>query len=262
LQLKEGALCLRQPIGFIFMANCESFAMGSSSTGTSIRPRVTSGFYPLAVIPNTGEISAPSKAITEVRRISHDLRPALLDDLGLPAALEHIGNELAERSGLSSTRLISYHFAGRDELMASTVAHAYQQLREHVGERLAAAAGPRAQLAAYIRAVVEFVAQHRIAMRALALIFVGFRDEFGDSRVYDTRSDQRAIGAVEQILRDGQESGAFRTFDPFIMGSVIQRSVDGLGFLLETQPDLDLGAYADELVETFDLATRRGDGAV
>ena len=46
------------------------------------------------------EITALSKAITEVRRISHDLRPALLDDLGLPAALEHIGNELAERSGL------------------------------------------------------------------------------------------------------------------------------------------------------------------
>jgi two-component system, NarL family, sensor kinase len=46
------------------------------------------------------EISALSRAIGEVRRISHDLRPALLDDLGLPAALEHIGNELAQRSGL------------------------------------------------------------------------------------------------------------------------------------------------------------------
>jgi len=46
------------------------------------------------------EIASLSKAITEVRRISHDLRPALLDDLGLPAALEHLGNELAERSGL------------------------------------------------------------------------------------------------------------------------------------------------------------------
>jgi two-component system NarL family sensor kinase len=46
------------------------------------------------------EISALSKAIGEVRRISHDLRPALLDDLGLPAALEHIGNELEQRSGL------------------------------------------------------------------------------------------------------------------------------------------------------------------
>ena len=47
------------------------------------------------------ELAALSKAIGEVRRISHDLRPALLDDLGLPAALEHIGNELAERSGLA-----------------------------------------------------------------------------------------------------------------------------------------------------------------
>jgi hypothetical protein len=34
--------------------------------------------------------------------------------------------------------------------------------------------------------------------------------------------------------------------------------VDGLPFLLETRPDLDLGAYADELVETFDIATRAG----
>jgi two-component system NarL family sensor kinase len=47
------------------------------------------------------EIAALSMAIGEVRRISHDLRPALLDDLGLPAALEHIGNELAARSGLT-----------------------------------------------------------------------------------------------------------------------------------------------------------------
>ncbi len=46
------------------------------------------------------EIAALSQAIGEVRRISHDLRPALLDDLGLPAALEHIGNDLAERSGV------------------------------------------------------------------------------------------------------------------------------------------------------------------
>ncbi|HEY9067475.1 MAG TPA: cache domain-containing protein [Burkholderiaceae bacterium] len=46
------------------------------------------------------EIAALSTAIGEVRRISHDLRPALLDDLGLPTALEHIGEELARRSGM------------------------------------------------------------------------------------------------------------------------------------------------------------------
>jgi AcrR family transcriptional regulator len=164
--------------------------------------------------------------------------------------------KIAERGGLSSTRLISYHFAGRDELMAATVAHVYQQLGDHLNERVAAAAGARAQLAAYLRASVEFVAGHRTVMQAMASIFLGFRDEFG-GRSYDSGEDQRAIGAVEQILRRGQEDGVFRTFDPFVLGSLVQRSVDGLAFLLEARPDLDLGGYAEELVETFDIATRR-----
>jgi AcrR family transcriptional regulator len=164
--------------------------------------------------------------------------------------------KIAERSGMSSTRLISYHFAGREELMGATVAQVYQQLREHIDERLAMAAGPRAQLAAYIRAVVEFIAGHRIAMQALTSIFLNFQDDFGRSRSYDADTDERVIGAVEQILLRGQREGAFRGFDAFIMGSLIQRSVDGLPFLLETRPDLDLDAYAEELVETFDIATR------
>jgi two-component system NarL family sensor kinase len=35
-------------------------------------------------------------SLVEVRRISHRLRPALLDTLGLPAALEHLGTEFGE----------------------------------------------------------------------------------------------------------------------------------------------------------------------
>jgi hypothetical protein len=41
------------------------------------------------------------------------------------------------------------------------------------------------------------------------------------------------------------------------VGSLVQRSVDGLAFLLEARPGLDLAGYAEELVETFDIATRR-----
>lgn len=39
-------------------------------------------------------------AIKEVRRISHDLRPGLLDDLGLTAALEGLTHNFTERTGM------------------------------------------------------------------------------------------------------------------------------------------------------------------
>lgn len=40
-----------------------------------------------------------AKTLEDVRRISRDLRPALLDELGLEAAVTHFARELAERSG-------------------------------------------------------------------------------------------------------------------------------------------------------------------
>jgi hypothetical protein len=65
------------------------------------------------------------------------------------------------------------------------------------------------------------------------------------------------LSPVEGILRAGQSAGEFREFDVRIMAAVIQRSIDGLLFLLETHPDIDIDGYADELVTTFTLATRR-----
>lgn len=42
-----------------------------------------------------------NSAIKEVRRISHDLRPGLLDDLGLSAALEGLTDSFSERTGIT-----------------------------------------------------------------------------------------------------------------------------------------------------------------
>jgi two-component system NarL family sensor kinase len=80
--------------------------------------------------PVTGidkEIGALSKAIGEVRRISHDLRPALLDDLGLPAALEHIANELAQRSGLKVSVSPRVHEEHLPELQAVSLFRVAQE---------------------------------------------------------------------------------------------------------------------------------------
>ena len=41
-------------------------------------------------------------AMNEVRRISHDLRPAMLDDLGLAAAIKHLAEEFESASTLAT----------------------------------------------------------------------------------------------------------------------------------------------------------------
>lgn len=73
------------------------------------------------------EIGALSRAIGEVRRMSHDLRPALLDDLGLPAALEHLGNELAQRSGLKVNVSPRVHEERLPELQAVSLFRVAQE---------------------------------------------------------------------------------------------------------------------------------------
>ena len=78
------------------------------------------------------ELNALSRAIGEVRRISHDLRPALLDDLGLPAALEHIGNELAQRSGLTVRVSPQVHEERLPELQAVSLFRVAQEALRNV----------------------------------------------------------------------------------------------------------------------------------
>jgi two-component system NarL family sensor kinase len=45
-------------------------------------------------------------SLREVRRISHRLRPALLDTLGLPAALERLGDEFAEEGAVDASIMV------------------------------------------------------------------------------------------------------------------------------------------------------------
>jgi AcrR family transcriptional regulator len=214
--------------------------------------------------PVVGETGARRRLAPEARR--REIIAATIDTVAALGYRSASFAKIAERAGLSSTRLISYHFAGRDELMSATVEAVYRELDAHLAARLAAAADPRAELLAYVRGVVEFVGGHRVEMHAMTAIFVGFRDEAGASRSFGPAADERSIGLVEDILRRGQAAGCFRAFAPFVLASVVQRSVDGLPFLIESRPELDLDAYADELVETVDRATRRrepdadGDG--
>src|SRR6478735_9213445 len=57
---------------------------------------------------------------------------------------------IADRAGLSSVGLISYHFAGRDELIGQIVADYYASITANLEDRMAQIGSPAAALDAYI----------------------------------------------------------------------------------------------------------------
>jgi two-component system NarL family sensor kinase len=82
---------------------------GISQWLVSIKLQIEAGVIRLAGSPDQQQQARASfertaeelnKVLGEVRRISHDLRPALLDDLGLAAALEHLAEEFSQHSGM------------------------------------------------------------------------------------------------------------------------------------------------------------------
>jgi AcrR family transcriptional regulator len=158
--------------------------------------------------------------------------------------------QIARRAGLSSTGLISYHFAGKDELIGEVVRTVLAGMGAFMAGRMAAVASPTEALRAYIEGTVAFIDGHRDQMKALADIFIN--GGFG----YDAAAETAAVSPLEEILRSGQAAGEFRDFDPVVMATLVQRSVDGLPFLLDMRPDLDVPGYGREVVTVFDLATR------
>jgi AcrR family transcriptional regulator len=160
---------------------------------------------------------------------------------------------IAAHAGLSSTRLISYHFAGKDELIAAVADDVMSAIGAFMHERVGAESTAAGMLRAYIEGTIEFIAANQARMTALMEIVLN------GALHWDGETDREVVGPLEGILRKGQADGEFRDFDPRVVATTVQRSIDGLPLLLAADPDLDLAAYARELVTLFELGTQAGE---
>lgn len=161
---------------------------------------------------------------------------------------------IAERAGLSSTRLISYHFAGKEELIAQVVDEVVAEIGAFVAARMADQTSAAGALRAYIESNVEYVAGHRAEMKALLGIFLS--GALPTSATSEEGGPAVAVSHLEELLRAGQRSGEFRAFDVTVVAMSIQRTIEGVPLMCESRPDLDFTACAEELATVFELATR------
>ena len=156
---------------------------------------------------------------------------------------------IAKRAGISSTRLISYHFEDKAELVRAVVAAGLTEAAEHMGKRLRAAGGPAEALTAYIESNLDFIAGHPTAIRAVIEIAANARAEDGTPLV----AGDDAVARLVTLFRDGQETGEFRPFDPVVMAVTLRAAIDAAA----GRADLDPHDYAAELVALFTHATRK-----
>ena len=145
---------------------------------------------------------------------------------------------ICRQAGLSSKRLISYHFADKEELLA-TVARVVREEETAYVRRAVETAGASfpARLAAYIRARLDFAAARPEHVRALWQIVCNTREAASD-------------GFPAELFAEGQRAGAFGAFDAEVMSTALRASIEALA--LSDDPK----GKADALIRLFDRATR------
>ena len=164
--------------------------------------------------------------------------------------------EIARRAGVSKG-VISYHFAGKGELIQQVVATVLETAAGEMMPRIFAEHSPARMLRAYIESNLDFLGAHHNQILALMNIAVGATSKTGKPLVNLTLAFNPAVTELEGLFRSGQERGEFREFPTRVMATTLRSTIDGLAQVLTADPNLDLKAYAKELVTVFDLATRK-----
>lgn len=161
---------------------------------------------------------------------------------------------IAERAGISRG-LISYHFAGKDELLAQVIFTVYEEGAAFMVPRIDAETTAAGQLRAYIESNLDYMRAHPNRMVAIVEIIASGVVATGLPGIDPVEGDRAQTAPLEELFRKGQADGEFRAFDPRVMARAVRNVIDGIPPHI-SDPDLDLGACAREVTTIFELATR------
>lgn len=159
---------------------------------------------------------------------------------------------IAVRLGISKG-VISYHFAGKDDLIAEIITEVLQQARAYMQPRIDAQTTGPEMLRAYIESNLEFIRDNPNQLTAVVEIvratFAGASSPFKGNR-------DAAVNILADMLTRFQAAGDLRPdFDPRAMAIAIRAVIDATPSRL-ADPAFDIDTYAHEAVTVFQLATR------
>jgi AcrR family transcriptional regulator len=164
---------------------------------------------------------------------------------------------IAARLGISKG-VISYHFAGKDDLMRQVLVDVVEAGRAYILPRVLAQQTGPAMLRAYIQSNLAFMREHRNYMVAVVEILRHGAFVTDGRRRADGPDFDVAARLLEQQLARLQAAGELRSdFNPAAMAVAVRATIDVVPHRLVVDPGFDIEQYANEVATAFDLATRK-----
>jgi AcrR family transcriptional regulator len=160
-------------------------------------------------------------------------------------------SRIAVRLGISKG-VISYHFAGKDDLIAEIVRQVLQRARAYMEPRIEAQTTGPAMLRAYIESNLEFMRDNpteiTVVVEIVRAVIAGAKSPFKGDR-------DGAAHILAELLARFQAAGDFRAdFDATAMAIAIRAVIDAAPGRLG-DPGFNTDEYAREVVTIFDRAT-------
>ena len=158
---------------------------------------------------------------------------------------------IAARLGISKG-VISYHFAGKDDLIAEIVSQVLQRAWAYIQPRIEAQTTGPEMLRAYIESHFEFMRDNPKQLSAVVEIV---RATIAGAKSPFTGDRDGAVHMLAELLTRFQAAGDLRAdFDPNAMAIAIRAVIDAAPGRLG-DPAFDIDQYAREAVTSFDRAT-------
>ncbi len=202
-----------------------------------------------------GEVASERTFIETARRAQ--IVMAAIDTIAEAGYEQASFARIAERVGISRG-LISYHFAGKDDLIRQVVHDVVERGVAYMRPRIIAESTGPAMLRAYIASNLTFMREHRKEMTAILEIT---RSADGRRIFQDDPHVIDAVRALEQLLSGFQTAGQLRPdVDPYAIAVAIRAAIDTVPSRLGLDPEFDIDRYASEIATIFDLATRAERG--
>jgi AcrR family transcriptional regulator len=160
---------------------------------------------------------------------------------------------IAERASISKAAVL-YHFENKEQILRQVLTETLDEITARLAEALSAAASPPDAIAAYVRTLIAYLADHPAGIRIVVEGVASTELITGTNM----RTEPERWRVVADIFARGQESGHFRDFDTRTAAICLNGAIDAIASEVLADPGYAPLAAAESLVDLTHQATLAG----